>query len=339
MEEDQSNPLLGNLGKQGRELFNLLTELDTFEISAFDSPDFESAGEGEDEHGQCHSRGLLNYIHNDILQAAHPQPLTHQLKNKDDSVTVMCTHSALREVQVLHDHLLHWLSQDKTRTPSDILVMCPAIENYAPFVDAVFHRVGTKPLGGTGQVRLPCTIADRSPMDAEPLIAAFVALLQLPDSRFGVSDILDYLQLDSVQKRFSVSQDDIEQMVVWLKQAHIHWGLNSAHKTAVSEGVNLDDTYSWWWGIRRLLMGMLAPDSEMIVSDLLTIPDVEGQSALTLGKLIEVVALLGKFAQELTQPRTPEQWSKALIALRDACFMPTKISSKAGISSPKSPQT
>ncbi|WP_278384589.1 exodeoxyribonuclease V subunit gamma, partial [Alteromonas mediterranea] len=59
MEEDQSNPLLGNLGKQGRELFNLLTELDTFEISAFDSPDFESAGEGEDEHGQCHSRGLL----------------------------------------------------------------------------------------------------------------------------------------------------------------------------------------------------------------------------------------------------------------------------------------
>ena len=38
MEEDQSNPLFGNLGKQGRELFNLLTELDTFEISAFDSP-------------------------------------------------------------------------------------------------------------------------------------------------------------------------------------------------------------------------------------------------------------------------------------------------------------
>ena len=118
-------------------------------------------------------------------------------------------------------------------------------------------------------------------MDAEPLIAAFMALLQLPDSRFGVSDIMDYLQLDSVQKRFSVSQDDIEQMVVWLKQAHIHWGLNSTHKTAVSEGVKLDETYSWWWGIRRLLMGMLAQDAEVVVSDLLTIPDVEGQSALT----------------------------------------------------------
>ena len=331
MEEDQSNPLLGNLGKQGRELFNLLTELDTFEISAFDSPDFD---EGDNNGENNRSRGLLEYIHNDILRAAPPKPLdcglkggdvnASALKEKDDSVTIMCTHSALREVQVLHDHLLHWLSQDKTRTPSDILVMCPAIENYAPFVDAVFHRVGTKSLAGTGQVRLPCTIADRSPMDAEPLIAAFMALLQLPDSRFGVSDIMDYLQLDSVQKRFSVSQDDIEQMVVWLKQAHIHWGLNSAHKTAVSEGVDLDETYSWWWGIRRLMMGMLAPDSEVIVSDLLTIPDVEGQSALTLGKLIDVVALLGEFAQALTAPRTPLQWSKALIALRDACFMPIK---------------
>lgn len=321
MNEDQSNPLLGNLGKQGRELFNLLTELDTFEISAFDSPDFEGA-EGNGEN--LHSRGLLEYIHNDILHAAPPKPLSYELREEDDSVTIMCAHSALREVQVLHDHLLHWLSQDKARTPSDILVMCPAIENYAPFVDAVFHRVGTKSLAGTGQVRLPCTIADRSPMDAEPLIAAFMALLQLPDSRFGVSDILDYLQLDAVQQRFSVTQGDIEQMVVWLKQAHIHWGLNSAHKTAVSEGVTLDDTYSWWWGIRRLLMGMLAPDSEVIVSDLLTIPDVEGQTAVTLGKLIDVVSLLGEFAQALTAPRTPAQWSKALITLRDACFMPIK---------------
>jgi len=111
-------------------------------------------------------------------------------------------------------------------------------------------------------------------------------------------------------------------MAVWLKQAHIHWGLNSDHKSAVSEGVTDQDTYSWWWGIRRMLMGMLAPDTEMVISDLLTIPDVEGQSALTLGKLVQVIALLGQFANELTTPRTPAAWAKDLIELRDACFMP-----------------
>lgn len=113
-------------------------------------------------------------------------------------------------------------------------------------------------------------------------------------------------------------------MVVWLKQAHIHWGLNSTHKNVVSEGVTDQDTYSWWWGIRRLLMGMLAPDHEMVVDNLLTIPDVEGQRVLTLGKLIEVIELLGNYARELTLPRTPQEWAKDLIALRDACFTPTR---------------
>ncbi|BFT30035.1 hypothetical protein D210916BOD24_12110 [Alteromonas sp. D210916BOD_24] len=331
MQQEQSNPLLGNLGKQGRELFNLLTELDTFEISAFDAPAFHrDDAQPLTGSGECPS--LLNYIHDDILQGIQPAPvdkeggetLTRASKQGDDSITIMCTHSALREVQVLHDHLLHWLSQDKTRTPSDILIMCPAIENYAPFVDAVFHRVSTKPIVGAGPTRLPCSIADRSPMDAEPLIAAYMALLQLPDSRFGVADIMDYLQLDTVQKRFAIAQGDLDQMTEWLKQAHIHWGLNRQHKLAVSEGVAHDDTYSWWWGLRRLLMGMLACDNEMIIDGMLTIPDVEGQSAVTLGKLVEIVALLGRFANALTTPRSPSEWAKDLLELRDACFMPTR---------------
>lgn len=324
MSNEQSNSLLGNLGKQGRELFNLLTELDTFEISAFDAPSMEESTPTLSSSSESTS-ALLEYIHHDILHAAPAQPKCETaFPDEDDSVTIMCAHSALREVQVLHDHLLYWLSQDKTRTPSDILVMCPAIENYAPFVDAVFHRVGTKPLRETETVRLPCSIADRSPMDAEPLIAAFMALLQLPDSRFGVSDIMDYVQLDAVQKRFNISQTDIDQMLVWLKQAHIHWGLDSQHKSFVSEGVTEQDAYSWWWGLRRLLMGMLAPDKELVVDNLLTIPDVEGQSALVLGKLIEIVDLLGTFADQLNTPRTPIIWSDVLIELRDACFTPTK---------------
>lgn len=44
----------------------------------------------------------------------------------------------------------------------------------------------------------------------------------------------------------------------------------------VLEGVDLDDIYSWWWGICWLFMGMLVLDSEVIVSDLFIIFDVEG---------------------------------------------------------------
>lgn len=65
-------------------------------------------------------------------------------------------------------------------------------------------------------------------------------------------------------------------MVVWLKQVYIYWGFNSVYKIVVLEGVNLDDIYSWWWGICCLFMGMFVLDSEMIVSDLFIIFDVEG---------------------------------------------------------------
>ena len=308
MSESQSHPLLGNLGKQGRELFNLLTELNTFEVSAFDLPPIED---------KSLKQTLLQRVQNDILHAE----LSNDPIEADESLIVVSAHSALREVQLLHDHLLHWLSQDSGRSPSDILVMCPAIENYAPFVDSIFQRVGT--FSPSREVpRLPCSIADRSPLDANPLVSAFISLLSLPDSRFGVVDIIDYLQLPAIQRKFDFSQDDVSQMTVWLHKAHVHWGLNGHHKAAISglKEANEEEIYTWWWGLKRLLLGMAASDSETLVDGLLTLPDVEGQNTLVLGKLIDLVGALQHQAQELEQARTAKEWHACLVALLDACF-------------------
>ena len=68
-----------------------------------------------------------------------------------------------------------------------------AIEQYAPFIDAVFARVGQQRFEDDASPRIPCSVADRSPLDAEPLIAAFLSLLQLPDSRFSVNQIIEYI--------------------------------------------------------------------------------------------------------------------------------------------------
>jgi len=58
MAQNQDNPLLANLGKQGRDLFNQLTQLDSYEISAFDVP-----APDEDDHVPQ----LLNLMQQDIL--------------------------------------------------------------------------------------------------------------------------------------------------------------------------------------------------------------------------------------------------------------------------------
>ncbi|MCU7555826.1 exodeoxyribonuclease V subunit gamma [Alteromonas sp. ASW11-19] len=312
MTDDQSNPFLGNLGKQGRDLFNLLTQLDSFEVSAFDTPvPGESPGQP----------GLLSAIQQDILQAARPAHTTEPPAD-DDSVMVVSAHSALREVQALHDQILAWMQDDPTLTPSDIVVMCPAIEEYAPLIDAVFHRVGTPRPEAHSPPRLPCSIADRSPLDADPMVAAFISLLTLPDSRFRVAEIMDLLRLDAMQARFELNDDDIELMTYWLSQAHVHWGLDGEHKHAISEGATASDTYSWWWGLRRLLLGMVYQDTPIMTRNLLTLPDVEGQQAVTLGKLMQILDVLSEHAKALNTPRSAHEWHDYLLTLRDSCFAP-----------------
>ncbi len=311
LEQEQGNPFLGNLGQQGRDFFNLLTALDTFEVSAFDVP--EPATDQQ-------SVSLLSHLQADILAARAPSPLT--VTKDDTSIEVVSTHNGLREVQLLHDNLLAWLNAEPTRRPSDIVVMCPAIEKYAPLIDAVFHRVGTASPVTAVPPRIPCSIADRSPLDAQPMVAAFISLLSLPDSRFGVVEILDYLRLDAMQRRFSLSPEDVELMTFWLEQAHVHWGLDGEHKRRISDGATAHETFSWWWGLRRLLIGMVCRDEAVIDQGLLTVPHVEGQNTLILGKLIWVIDTLSHHAAQLAVAKTPEQWHDYLISLQQACFAP-----------------
>lgn len=316
-EARQDNPLLGNLGQQGRDLFNLLTPLESYEVSAFDTDPVVT----EELAGR-----RLHAMQEDILHACAPEARSG-FNSEDNSITVVSAHTALREVQALHDYLLTLMNTvgadgETPLKPSDIVVMCPAIEEYAPFVEAVFHRVGTPEAGDTEPPRIPCSIADRAPLDAEPMIAAFVRLLSLPDSRFEVSQIIDYLRLEPVQRKFRLTSEDIDMMSEWLHQAHVHWGRNAAHKSALLDK-EAAETFTWAWGLRRLLTGMTMKDSPLIAGDILTIPDVEGQSTVLLGKLIHLLEALSLFASELKTPRNAEEWHDYLNEMKAECFEAT----------------
>ncbi len=314
-ESRQDNPLLGNLGQQGRDLFNLLTPLESYEVSAFE---LDAPGEGDRQ------QSLLHAMQQDIFNATAPDG-SFCFRETDNSVSVCSAHTTLREVEALHDYLLGLMniSSDSDNhellKPSDVVVMCPAIEEYAPFIEAVFHRVGSPESQDSEPPRIPCSIADRAPLDAEPMIAAFMQLLSLPDSRFEVSQIIDYLRLEPVQRKFRLSGDDIELMSQWLHQAHVHWGRDQTHKSRLLNA-DVSETFSWSWGLRRLLLGMTMADSPQFVNDLLTVPEVEGQYSVLLGKLIQLLEQLQGFAQELAAPRTADEWHQYLEAMKQTCF-------------------
>ena len=341
------NPLLANLGQQGREFIEfmaLLYQYSTINIDVFESAvadlateqinnekannekaSSEQAQPSLDERKQA---SVLACVQEDILSlsdARHSTPNIYQEAPKvDGSVLITSAHSALREVQGLHDWLLHQFNQDKSLTPKDVLVMCPQVEQYAPYVNAVFTR-GWQDIADEVPP-LPCSIADRISKDAEPLVAAFSQLLTLPDSRFQVSSLIALLRLPAMQARFAINLDDIEKITHWLELSAVHWGLDKTHKQQVlsqSSATTLDDatdSFTWQQGLSRLMRGFAFADHRVIYQNQLLLPTIEGSDSELLGKLMLIIEQLQLTAAKMSKARSATQWQQFLFELLTQLF-------------------
>ncbi|SEK87835.1 DNA helicase/exodeoxyribonuclease V, gamma subunit [Colwellia chukchiensis] len=343
------NPLLANLGQQGREFMALLYQYSTINIEVFESAlsDLANAASSstvtdtatEANHALQRSQAnVLACVQQDILSlsdARQQQINSAQEPAKiDGSIIITSAHSALREVQGLHDWLLHQFNQDPSLTPKDVLVMCPQVEQYAPYVNAVFTR-GWQDIGDEVPP-LPCSIADRVSKDAEPLVAAFAQLLSLPDSRFQVSSLIALLRLPAMQARFAINLDDIEKITQWLDIAAVHWGLDQAHKQQVlaqSHGAitsnvdptraeldNVSDSFTWQQGLSRLMRGFAFADHSVIYQNQLLLPTIEGSDSELLGKLMLIIEQLQLSAVNMAKARSAQQWQLFLFELLAQLF-------------------
>jgi exodeoxyribonuclease V gamma subunit len=282
-----TNPLLANLGAQGKEFLSLLPEQSLTEIPLYQSP---LPAEGAQQNK------VLHHVQQDILalrdaRIEQKQPLI------DDSIIVTSAHSHLREVQALHDYLLHQFNADPQLTPKDVLVMCPQVEDYAPYVDAVFCR-GWEDLNES-LPPLPCSIADRTLKNSEPLVEAFEQLLSLPDSRFQLSQIISYLKLPAIAEKFTISEEQVLIIESWLQRAAVHWGIDSSHQAELLElSENTAQHFNWHQGLTRLLLGFAYGDQESIYQQQLLLPDVEGDEGELLGKLMLLLEQMACYAEQ-----------------------------------------
>lgn len=286
------NPLLANLGHQGQAFVKLLNDCADQEIPVFGHP-------GEDT--------LLSKLQADLLAIRDGREAPVDIY--DDSITISEAHSPLREVQALHDWLLHRFNEDPNLTPRDVLIMTPNVEDYAPFVEAVFAR--RFDVVSENHPPLPCTIADRSLVDADPTVAAFRDLLTLPDSRFQVTQVMAWLRVPAIAAQFELAEEDLDQLSHWLSRASVHWGMDQAHKQSLINAPS-SSHYSWEQGLERLMLGFCWGDEEAVVGDRLLLPDVEGDQALQLGRVMGFLDRLRGLARDLVTPRTADAWQEFL---------------------------
>lgn len=322
---DRGNPLLASWGKLGKDFLTLVNESATDQLHEVEL--FYQAPTSQNN--------LLQYLKNDILElndrqqhAFTAEALSHsQFKQcidaNDRSLRFVSAHSPLREVQQLYDQILYWLDTHPELKPRDIVVMVPDINQYAPYIDAVFssHNGRFKQEDNTeGKYQIPWAISDQAIAAEDPIVESFLQLLNLPDSRFTLPEVFDLLDVPAIRSRFQINLDELEQVRDWLMQAQVRFGLDG--KQRQQQGMPNFEQNSWHKGLKQLLLGYALPNTESDFMGDYPVFAVEGSEGEVLGKMMAFIDALSHWQGALNQAQRSEQWQAVLADLIDDFYEP-----------------
>ncbi|HAD30400.1 MAG TPA: exodeoxyribonuclease V subunit gamma, partial [Methylophaga sp.] len=224
---DNGHPLLASLGKLGQTFFEQLQAI---------------PHEAEMLYLQPQATDILSQLKQDIYQLDNADELV-AVASDDDSVQIHSCHSAMREAEVLHDQLLNLFEKHPNLSPTDVVVMTPDIEVYAPAIEAVFSSQPAERF-------IPFSIANRGDAQQQTIIETFTDLLGLPQSRFDAETIMRLLECTAIQRQFRLDHTDLDTIRGWLRQTQIRWGLDGKDKQAL--GLPALDANTWRAGLDRL---------------------------------------------------------------------------------------
>jgi len=292
------HPVLASTGRLGREFLDALHAFPCQDEELFEPP----AG-----------RGVLAMLQADMLLlqdrgAGAAPPL--DIAPGDGSIQLHACHSAMREVQVLHDRLLALFEDDPELQPQDVVVMMPRVDDYAPYIQAVFDAAPS-------QRYIPWSIADRAAGAVRPIVQVFLQLLRLPSSRFQASELLALLEVPAVLRRFRLDAAAFERIRDWVGASGIRWGRDARAREEAGLPAWPDNT--WSFGLERLLLGYAMPPpepgGERLFRGRLPHPDIEGGEAVWLGQLQTFIAVLDRHRRALAEAHTPDGWVEVINAL------------------------
>ncbi|ENU31618.1 exodeoxyribonuclease V, gamma subunit [Acinetobacter sp. CIP-A165] len=250
LNRESRHPLLTRLGKQARDHFSLLSQLATGE-----------EGNWVDAFEDYFPDSLLGQIQSDIFYLAEPIAQQYELAPDDESIQFHVCHSSLRQLEVLKDQLVHWLSQADTmpRRPSDVLILTPNLAELEPLIRSVFPAVPNE-----HDVFLPIKIAGVAQLDALNAWRAVLGRLQLTQGRFTQDEFADWLNLAATQQRYVLDYSQVQRMLALLSDAGFKRGLDAEHLKQSLTDADQDYRYSFKFALDRLALGIAVPVHVMV---------------------------------------------------------------------------
>ncbi|TVR70051.1 MAG: exodeoxyribonuclease V subunit gamma [Spirochaetaceae bacterium] len=294
------NPLYQGWGTQGRDFMTLLRGMATREEDLFRSP-------GNDTN--------LHRLQGEILEGRPGGEPAETDSSRDDSIVFHVAHSALREVEILHDQLLDAFDRDSALHPRDVMVMVPDIARYAPLVTAVFGGVDR-----SDPRFIPYTVSDQGSHSADPIVRALETILSLSRSRGTVEEILSLLRTDALARRFGISEGEVADILDRVLESGVRWGVDAEHRKRYGVPPRMEQN-TWRFGLRRMLLGY-ATGGRDVWQGIAAMAGIGRGDAQQLGGLFDLVELLRRCNVELRRMRTPREWAATLRELMELFFDP-----------------
>lgn len=240
-----------------------------------------------------------------ILQSTSPENIRQNISQNKNDITIRLhsCHTELREVEVLKDAILEALDSNADMKTSDFLVMTTDIERYAPFIEAVF--------GSGGENDLAYSIADRHPVKEKEAYDLLESLFDFVGGRFTFTEVFAFLEIPMVQSAFEFSPDQIDDLQNLYRKNNARWAYHREMKARFALPETKENTFRH--ATERMLLGSLLPgEEELLWKDILTSPDLEGESLNTVGTFVELLDRLYYFYTKMNESLSGEEWKHLL---------------------------
>lgn len=301
---ESRHPLLTRLGKQARDNFSLLASLSSGE-----------EGEWFDLFFANHSDTLLGKLQSDIFHLLEPEQGAYVLKPDDQSIQINVCHSSVRQLEVLKEKIIHWLSQapeDAPRKLDDILVMVPNIKTMEPAIRSVFTPYSK---GTDKDIYLPIKVTG---IAQTPVINAWASVMgrfQLLAGRFQYAEFADWLSLPATQNLYGIEYAEVERMLELLKEAKFVRGFDRTHLEKYLSETDRDHRFSFEYALNRLSLGVFVDEHKsfdgVLSADFVQVEDFE-----LIGKLTQIFNDLNDRRDWLvvTELRQADKWFELLLS-------------------------
>ena len=257
----------------------------------------------------------------DDLRSGRSPAGDFELALDDRSVQVHSCHGQARQVQVLRDVILHLLDDDPSLSEEDIAVLSPAIDQFAPLVEAGF---GARPAEACArcEAQAPATprpgsryrITDRSLRESYPALAALDSLLALVSGRFSASEVLEFVSLPRRTKpirarRRSPRHDHrlgaTGQRALGARRSPASAAGDFRRTSRPTPGVRQSTACSWEWPSATTPSALRPGDIAPL--------GVEASDIAVAGRLAELVCRLAACRRNMAPTVPPLAWCETLV--------------------------